>query len=447
MRFFLKRLQEDQEDMLALIKQREKVRSTGLAEPDLPALKIPKPAVDWDLPGTPPQRIQPAAVDAFVQAAASTAQESEVPEQESVAPAAISASGQSVKPVVKTSRAPAQSRFAGAAAAAASAAVRTSDAPLQDARQFSSAEDTAAGTGSTIAGKAGTAQPADPPQFERGTQGGPAATPAEAAARKKQEQNAKAAAKKREDEEVQTASRKKKEQELQAAVKKKEQDAEAVARKKKEQDAEAVARKKKDQDAEAVARKKKDQEVADSKRQAAKASTGSQLAHGAVDRAAALNAESDDDEEEGEEDVQLSAEEMGFPTDTGDAFAALKAKMQVLCVAHLAHLIDAPACLLFRQIERLGRIAAKAIPVRRPTGQATDADSTKLLTCACHTLLLQGYACSGTAPLKLSKLLQPVGTQSVWFPQGYSREEEQWQRGGEAAQEGAETSGRGAAEG
>lgn len=67
MKFFLKRLQEDQEDMLELIKQREKARKTGLEEPKLPGLKIPAPAVEWDLPYTPPHRIQPAAVDAFVQ--------------------------------------------------------------------------------------------------------------------------------------------------------------------------------------------------------------------------------------------------------------------------------------------------------------------------------------------------------------------------------------------
>ena len=67
MKFFLKRLQEDQQDMLELIQQREKARKTGLDEPQLPSLKVPAAAVDWDLPYTPPHRLQPAAVDAFVQ--------------------------------------------------------------------------------------------------------------------------------------------------------------------------------------------------------------------------------------------------------------------------------------------------------------------------------------------------------------------------------------------
>ena len=50
---FLKRLQEDQQDMLDLIQTREKARKKGLLEPALPALKVPGPAVQWDV-GQPP---------------------------------------------------------------------------------------------------------------------------------------------------------------------------------------------------------------------------------------------------------------------------------------------------------------------------------------------------------------------------------------------------------
>lgn len=263
--------------MLELIKQREKARGSGLGEPNLPTLKVPAPAIDWDLPNTPPQRMQPAAVEAFVQVAANTPAQAEAAEQEFVPPAAVNASGQSVKPVVKKSREPAQSRF-GAAAAAASAVNQGTDAQTDIASKCS-----------TAAGPAGVAQPSagSADQVEggaikasRGVNEGSPATPAEAAMKKAAE-------------------------------------------------AEVAAKKKKEQDLQAEAKKKKDQDLADSRRQAAKASAGSHLVDEAADRAAALNAKSGTEGEDGEEDVQLSAEEMGFPAEAGDAFAALKAKMEV----------------------------------------------------------------------------------------------------------------------
>lgn len=42
---FLKRLQEDQQDMLDLIQEREKARKKGLQEPGLPTLKVICPAL------------------------------------------------------------------------------------------------------------------------------------------------------------------------------------------------------------------------------------------------------------------------------------------------------------------------------------------------------------------------------------------------------------------
>ena len=50
---FLKRLQEDQQDMLDLIQERDKARRKGLPEPALPALKVPGPAVQWDMGQAP----------------------------------------------------------------------------------------------------------------------------------------------------------------------------------------------------------------------------------------------------------------------------------------------------------------------------------------------------------------------------------------------------------
>lgn len=41
LKMFLKRLQEDQQDMLDLIQEREKARKKGLTEPALPSLKVP----------------------------------------------------------------------------------------------------------------------------------------------------------------------------------------------------------------------------------------------------------------------------------------------------------------------------------------------------------------------------------------------------------------------
>ena len=50
---FLQRLQEDQQDMLDLIQAREKARKKGLPEPALPALKVPGPAIQWDVGQAP----------------------------------------------------------------------------------------------------------------------------------------------------------------------------------------------------------------------------------------------------------------------------------------------------------------------------------------------------------------------------------------------------------
>ena len=59
---FLRRLQEDQQDMLELISAREKARKKGLDETALPVLKVPAPAVVWDV-GTPPSPMQTLAAD------------------------------------------------------------------------------------------------------------------------------------------------------------------------------------------------------------------------------------------------------------------------------------------------------------------------------------------------------------------------------------------------
>ena len=56
LKMFLRRLQEDQEDMLGLIKDRERARKRGLAEPALPVLRVPGPAVLWDV-GQPPSPV------------------------------------------------------------------------------------------------------------------------------------------------------------------------------------------------------------------------------------------------------------------------------------------------------------------------------------------------------------------------------------------------------
>ncbi len=62
LKMFLRRLQEDQQDMLELIKDREKARKKGLDEQALPVLKVPAPAVVWDV-GTPPSPLQSQGVD------------------------------------------------------------------------------------------------------------------------------------------------------------------------------------------------------------------------------------------------------------------------------------------------------------------------------------------------------------------------------------------------
>ena len=62
LKMFLRRLQEDQQDMLELIKDREKARKKGLDEQALPALKVPVPAVVWDV-GAAPSPLQSQGVD------------------------------------------------------------------------------------------------------------------------------------------------------------------------------------------------------------------------------------------------------------------------------------------------------------------------------------------------------------------------------------------------
>ena len=59
LKLFLKRLQEDQQDMLELIKQREKSRKKGKDENALPNMNVPGPAVTWDVgQGPSPMGIQ-----------------------------------------------------------------------------------------------------------------------------------------------------------------------------------------------------------------------------------------------------------------------------------------------------------------------------------------------------------------------------------------------------
>lgn len=81
--------------------------------------------------------------------------------------------------------------------------------------------------------------------------------------------------------------------------------------------AELAARKKADA---LAAQQKKDADLVEARRKVATAAAGSSLANAAAGRAAALTAKSGSDNEE-EEDVQLSAEELGFPSESVDAFA------------------------------------------------------------------------------------------------------------------------------
>ena len=84
---------------------------------------------------------------------------------------------------------------------------------------------------------------------------------------------------------------------------------------------ELAARKKAD---ELAAQQKKDADLVEARRKAATAA-GASLANAAAGRAAALAATPGSENEE-EEDVQLSAEELGFPSDSVDAFAGKPTK-------------------------------------------------------------------------------------------------------------------------
>ncbi|DBB00990.1 TPA: hypothetical protein ACH3X1_000896 [Trebouxia sp. C0004] len=109
LKMFLRRLQEDQQDMLELIKDREKARKKGLHEQALPVLKVPAPAVVWDV-GTPPSPLQSQWVDP-------SPQQGTPDQQAAAAPVAIPSQGASIKKAAK-GQAAALSRFGGAATAA-----------------------------------------------------------------------------------------------------------------------------------------------------------------------------------------------------------------------------------------------------------------------------------------------------------------------------------------
>ncbi|KAL0047228.1 hypothetical protein WJX82_010183 [Trebouxia sp. C0006] len=125
---FLRRLQEDQQDMLELIKDRERARKKGLHEQALPVLKVPAPAVVWDV-GTPPSPLQSQGVDP-------SPQEGTLDQQAAAAPVATpsqgpAVSGVSIKKAAK-GQAAALSRFGGVTTAAkAGDALPGSVAPTQ----------------------------------------------------------------------------------------------------------------------------------------------------------------------------------------------------------------------------------------------------------------------------------------------------------------------------
>ncbi|KAA6417542.1 MAG: hypothetical protein FRX49_12475 [Trebouxia sp. A1-2] len=123
LKMFLRRLQEDQQDMLELIKDREKARKKGLDEQALPVLKVPAPAVVWDV-GTPSSPLQSQGVDASPQVV--------IPDQQAAAtPVETPTQGLTIKKAAKGQAAP-LSRFGGAATAAkAGDALPGSVAPTQ----------------------------------------------------------------------------------------------------------------------------------------------------------------------------------------------------------------------------------------------------------------------------------------------------------------------------
>ncbi len=88
---FLRRLQEDQQDMLELIKDRERARKKGLHEQALPVLKVPAPAVVWDV-GTPLSPLQSQGVDP-------SPQEGTLDQQAAAAPVATPSQGKLLFPL------------------------------------------------------------------------------------------------------------------------------------------------------------------------------------------------------------------------------------------------------------------------------------------------------------------------------------------------------------
>ena len=74
LKMFLQRLQEDQQDMLGLIQAREKARRKGLPEPALPVLKVPGPAVQWDVGQAPSPLIRTAGPPTVFQSSSPEAQ-------------------------------------------------------------------------------------------------------------------------------------------------------------------------------------------------------------------------------------------------------------------------------------------------------------------------------------------------------------------------------------
>ena len=75
LKMFLLRLQEDQQDMLDLIQNREKARKKGLQEPALPALKVPGPAIQWDVGQAPSPLVRRTGAPTVFEASRQEAQE------------------------------------------------------------------------------------------------------------------------------------------------------------------------------------------------------------------------------------------------------------------------------------------------------------------------------------------------------------------------------------
>jgi len=87
---FLKRLQEDQQDMLELIQDREKARKKGLAEAALPVLKVPAPVVVWDVGNLPSPVVGAQAANPQPQLGSPEAQEAAAAPTQAASPSKLS---------------------------------------------------------------------------------------------------------------------------------------------------------------------------------------------------------------------------------------------------------------------------------------------------------------------------------------------------------------------